>query len=361
MALTIGGAPVVTITDSDPLAEGPTILSADILPGRGMMLLQARARLASGDVTDLLFAPPAEQASAELNGGPDDFAGNKAFAYGGAILVPFANRIRGRALDGSREIEAEVGGKRVRLPRNWGGRAEGAEQYAMHGLILDRSVPFEQPGPDRLQGRLAAGDFDGRWPGQTELSFEWRLAAGELTLRIEARNRGDAPLPMGIGWHPYFALPSGQRAQGRMRLAAARRTEVADYDAVLPTGRLLANAGSDYDFSAPDGAALGDLYLDDCFVDLQRERGEVVVEVLDPAADLAVRVASPSPAVQAVQVYAPPDKAFVVVEPQFNVADPFGKAWSKEFDTGMARIAPGEAVAYEARVSVSTVGNRLRI
>jgi aldose 1-epimerase len=129
---------------------------------------------------------------------------------------------------------------------------------------------------------------------------------------------------------------------------------VGDYDAVLPTGRLLPTAGTPYDFTV--ATRLGDLYLDDCFVDLPREDGEVVVELLDPKAAVGLRIASPSPAVKAVQVYAPLDKAFVAVEPQFNVADPFGTAWPEGFDTGMVRLRPGEKTNYEARVSAFALG-----
>jgi aldose 1-epimerase len=342
---------VATLKASDAPATGPAFLEATVVPARGMMLLQARLRLPSGDIVDALHTPA--DALAQLDGGPEDFAGNRAFAFGGAILAPYANRIRGRPLAGAREIETEVDGRTVRLPRNWGGKAPGAEQYAMHGLILDVPVAADQPTPDRLRGRLEAGDFGGRWPGSAALSFEWALEAGALVLRMEARNTGDESLPIGLGWHPYFALPSGERRQARLRLRAGKRMETNNYDEVLPTGRLLNVAATRFDFRA--GAALGDLYLDDCFTDLAREDGQAVVEVVDPAARVGLRIASPSPAVRAVQVYAPPDEAFVVVEPQFNLADPYGAQWGGA-KTGMARLPPGATIAYEVRVAAFAVG-----
>jgi galactose mutarotase-like enzyme len=348
--LRFGGQPLLTLTAQDAPAEGPAFLEASVLPGRGMMLLQARLRLPDGRVVDALAAPAPEDAAREF-GGEEDFAGNRSFAFGGALLAPFANRIRGTALEGSREIEATVDGRSVRLPRNWGGKADGAEQYAMHGLILEATVPFAQPSPDRVQGRLNAGDFDGRWPSRAELSFEWRLTAGALVLKVVARNVGRDILPLGLGWHPYFALPSGKRSQARLRLPAAHRAEVNDYDEVLPTGVLSDVTGTTFDFNAAGGAPLGDLYLDDCFTDLGRENGEAVVEIFDPAAKLGLRIASPTPQVKAVQVYAPPDKAFVVVEPQFNLADPYSAVWPQGTDTGMATLKPGEELPYEVRVS----------
>ena len=52
-----------------------------------------------------------------------------------------------------------------------------------------------------------------------------------------------------------------------------------------------------------------------------------------------------SPAVKAIQVYAPTDQAFVVVEPQFNLADPYGAGWPPGLDTGMARVTPAGRIA----------------
>lgn len=351
--LQIGGAPVVTLRAQDLPADGPAFTEAQVLPGRGMMLLQARLRMPDGRVFDALFAPEPEEAARELSGGPDDFAGNRAFAFGGCLLAPYANRIRGRAVDGAREIETEVDGRTVRLPRNWGGKAPGAEQYAMHGLILDAHAPF-QAGADTVSGHLDAGDFGGRWPGRLQFDIAWTLRGGALLLSVTARNAGAEPLPLGLGWHPYFRLPSGDRRQVRLRLPAALRCENNDYDEVLPTGRLLPVAGTPYDFNA--GQALGDLYLDDCFTDLVREDGRTVVEVLDPAAGIGLRIASPTPEVKAVQVYAPPDKPFVVVEPQFNLAEPFSDIWPPGVDTGMARLAPGAELAYEVRLEAFALG-----
>jgi galactose mutarotase-like enzyme len=179
-----------------------------------------------------------------------------------------------------------------------------------------------------------------------------RSAGAEVT----ARNVGSDAAPLGLGFHPYFNLPSGERRQARLRLPARLRAEVDDYDQVLPTGVLSEVAGGPFDFNGESGAPLAGTYLDDCFTDLAREDGEVVVEVLDPAAGVGLRITSPTPQVKAVQVYAPPDKAFVVVEPQFNLADPFSPVWPVGVDTGVAVLKPGEELPYEVRVAAFALG-----
>ena len=348
--LSINGCPVVTLQAD---GDGPGVVRADIAPGRGMLLLQARGRMEGVGEFDILHAPPPAEAARLLNAGaPDDFAGNLAFSFGGAILLPFANRIRGRNLSGSREIETEVGGRTVRLPRNWGGKASGAEQYAMHGLILDTAPDdLHQPGPDRLRARLALGDFGGRWPSQTFADVEWALEGRGLRLTVDVKNVGDDLLPMGVGWHPYFALKSGDRRQARLRLPAHRRLLVSNYDEVLPTGETAPVGGTPYDFTSAQGAALDDLYLDDCFVDLSPASGRLTADVLDPAGGYGVRVTADAPPVRAVQVYAPPDKAFVVLEPQLNWPDPFGAEWAGA-ETGMAMLQRGESLTFGATLEL---------
>ena len=64
----------------------------------------------------------------------------------------------------------------------------------------------------------------------------------------------------------------------------------------------------------------------------------------------------PSPQISAIQTYAPPDRAFVVIEPQFNWANPYGGEWGSGRDTGMALLQPGEAVEYCVRLKLFTPG-----
>jgi aldose 1-epimerase len=354
----IGGSPVVTLQRPAPSDPGkPSFLNAQILPGRGMTTLQVTAHLPTHGEFELLTSPPLDEARRLLEGGFGGFLGNASYLIGGAVLLPFANRIRGELSSDRKTVRTRIGDRSVDLPANWGGRRPGAEQYAMHGLILasrmdemSRETTEER---DVLRGSLQAGDFGGSWVSSAALEFENILTSDSFTLRVKATNVGDEPLPMGIGWHPYFNLPRGRRDQARLHLPARGRTLVNDYDEVLPTGEVEPVAGTPYDFSAPGGRPLGDLFLDDCFVDLDPSAGEVVAEIMDPAGSFGLRVAAVSPPVHAIQVYAPPDKGFVVIEPQFNRADPFGAQWGGA-DTGMVILKPGESVIYSARLELFT-------
>lgn len=354
----ISGAPVITLERPAPAdPERPVFLEAHVLPGRGLMTLQIRAQIPGRGATDLLAAPPLERAREILDGESRDYKGNPSYFFGAAILLPYANRIRGTLAPDGRTIEAAILGRTVRLPANAGGRKPGAERVAMHGLLLASRVEDLRrettDAQDAVRASFQAGDFEGHWLSSTEVSFEIALRSESFTLSVTARNVGGEPLPMAIGWHPYFALPSGRRSQARLHVPARRRLLVHDYDEVIPTGEVAPVAGTPYDYSAPGGRALGDLFLDDCFVDLDRTaEGEVVAEILDPEAGYGMRAVTDAPHLRAVQVYAPQDVGFVAVEPQFNWIDPFGAEWGPEVDTGMAILAPGESTVYKVRLEL---------
>jgi len=354
----ISGAPVITLERPGPEdSSRPAFLSAQVLPGRGMMTLQLRAHLPGRGATDLIAAPSLERAREILDDEAGEFPGNPSYFFGGAVLLPFANRIRGTLAPDGKTIETSILGKTVRLPANAGGRKPGAERYAMHGLLLAsrvedvrRETMEEQ---DALRATFQAGDFERHWVSSTEVSFEVVLRSESFTFTVTARNVGTEVLPMAIGWHPYFALPSGRRGQARLHVPAQRRLLVHDYDEVIPTGEVAPVAGTPYDFSMPGGRALGDLFLDECFVDLERsDEGLVVAEIVDPEARYGVRAVTDAPDLRAVQVFAPQDIGFIALEPQYNWIDPFGAEWGAGEDTGMALLQPGAATRYSVRLEL---------
>jgi galactose mutarotase-like enzyme len=354
----ISGAPVVTLERPEPTDPGrPAFTSAEILPGRGMMTLQIQAHLPGRGETDLLAAPPLEGAREILDGYVGNFPGNPSYSFGAPVLLPFANRIRGTLAPNGLAIETTILGRTVRLPANAGGRKPNAERYAMHGLLLAarpddlrRETTNEQ---DCVRATFQAGDFGGHWLSATEVACEIALRSEAFVLSITARNVGDEPLPLGIGWHPYFRLPSGRREQARLHVPARARLRVIDYDEVIPTGEIEPVAGTPYDFSVPGGRPLGDLALDDCFVDLAAPAGSPVVsEIFDPEAAYGLRVTAAAPHLRAVQVYAPPTSGVVALEPQLNWIDPFGPQWGPDVDTGMAVLQPGDSETFSVRLEL---------
>jgi hypothetical protein len=49
---------------------------------------------------------------------------------------------------------------------------------------------------------------------------------------------------------------------------------------------------------------------------------------------------------------APLNGNFVAIAPQFNYDDPFGREWSKEADTGMVVLQPGQSTQWKVRLEL---------
>jgi galactose mutarotase-like enzyme len=357
--VTIGGEPVLTLHAPQlGKPDQPSFTSAVLLPGRGMSILQLKANIPSKGEVDVLTAPSVDEAK-ELLDNKDDAYGNKLFSVGGAFLVPYANRIRGQASADGTTLATTIAGKPITLPANWPGKSAGAEKVAMHGMMLKsqfQSVSQRMAGgASTASAVFHAGNFDGHWPSKTDITTQVSLRSGALGLTITAKNVGNEPLPIGIGWHPYFAIPSGDRKQAKLHLPADKRAVMNNYDDVFPTGQVVSvkDDNGKYDFTSPGGKTLNDMFLDDNFQDLQRAGGNAVSEIIDPASNYGIRIVSESPEIKSIQVYSPPDKTFVALEPQFNLPDPYGSEW-KGANTGMVVLQPGQSVSWRVKLQLFT-------
>src|SRR5947209_5696089 len=100
LPIRVHGEPVVSLRTSampgDP--EQPAIVGVEILPGHGMNTYQIQGYLPGRGVIPLLASPP-------LPPSGDYRLDQLPFFLGGALLVPFANRIRGEAREGGNTIE----------------------------------------------------------------------------------------------------------------------------------------------------------------------------------------------------------------------------------------------------------------
>ena len=359
-AISIGGEPVVVL--QRPRSSGqskPQFLETTVLPGRGMAVLQIKAFVPGKGEINLLNSPALAEAEQMLDKGDDQF-GNQVFKFGGAILLPFANRIRGKVSADGKTITATVAGKTVTLPANWSGNNPGAEKHAIHGLMLNSKFVsvFSDNGPQKstVTASLHAGNFGGHWLSESYVSVEVTLKNEEFDMLVIVRNEGHAPLPMGIGWHPYFVLPSGDRQQVRLHLPSETRAIMNNYDDSFVTGKRVSVRNTPYDFSVPGGRALGTQYLDDNFSDLIcGADGSTVSEIIDPAGKYGLRLTTFAPSIKSIQVYAPPNKNFVAIEPQFNLPDPYSKEWGNT-DTGMVLLQPGQSVYWRVRLALFTPG-----
>jgi len=347
-----GGADALVL-DRSQIEGGkvPEFLSATVLPGRGMNVLQITAFIPKKGRVNLLASPSLEEAAKAMNGAGTDAEGGASLMMGGAIEAPWAGNLFGTpSADG---LETTWNGVRLHLPA----AQHDGTAVATGGLLLDSngSSPKTNIMPDggEAEAIYDPGDFDGRWPSKMRVRTVVQMSSRDVEMRVTATNTGDTSQPVGLGWHPRFAV-LGDRQKMTLHLPSVMREEIRDRALGVPTGRLLPVDGTEYDFSSSKGKPLGTLSLNDTFVHLRQaplDNGPVA-ELIDPVNDYGLRITMLSSSIKAIHVEAPEDKDFVVLAPKFNNDDPFGHEWAKAEDTGMVTLKPGESVQLRIRLEI---------
>ncbi len=344
----VGGADVLTLVRK-PTSNGSKLefLSVTLFPGRGMNVFQITGNVPGHGVTELLKSPSVAEASKVLNGTGDDAYGNLNHSFGAAFLIPFSSRISGTISADGKTVTTSWRGKPIVLPNDFMGK------YAVHGLVNelkaeDLHVTNTADG-QTVTGVIHAGSFGGHWLSETDLHFVIALTGAAVDVSVTAKNVGKESEPMAMGWHPYLAIPSGDRTQALVHVPAATIARLDDKDG-LTTGDLDPVAGTSKDFSAAEGRVL-DESMNNNFSHLTQTRGVVDAWLADPKWGYGIRVAGLSPQIHTVHLYSPKDGGFAAIEEQFNFQDPFGKEW-KGMDTGMVALEPGESVTWRVRLEL---------
>jgi aldose 1-epimerase len=200
-------------------------------------------------------------------------------SYGAFWMLPWANR-----LDGGR-----IAGHAMPINR-------AAEATAIHGLTRDLPWEVVSAAPDDavLQQRLTFAPFD--YTARLAVSFD----ADGLVMEMELRHEGAAPVPYGMGWHPWFT----RSAASSLHLKSTQR---ASHDA----------RGLPQNFTPRTGIAAdeaGLIGLDNFFAGW-----DGVARLATPAGIITLTATGDFAA--GVQVYAPPTQPVICVEPVSHMPD----------------------------------------
>ena len=141
--------------------------------------------------------------------------------HGCFVMAPYAGRLgRGRLVHQGRSYALPVD----------------APPHAIHGHVFD--VPWSVDGPGVLTARLGAP-----WPFAGTVRQELRLTPDGLDARLVLR--ADEPMPVTLGWHPWFARQLGRG--GPLTLQVDPVAQYALDQQGLPTGELVTPTGGPYD------------------------------------------------------------------------------------------------------------------
>jgi len=242
------------------------------------------------------------------------------FFWGAYPMAPWCNR----APAGSQTIA----GRDVRLRPNF------PDGSAIHGLVHD--APWTL-GEDGVLSIRAGGDGE-PWPWAFEVSLVPSVEGDVLSLGYRLANRSEAPMPAGLGLHPWFRRPL------RVKVAAERvyRTNTASPPEPEPT-------------TGPFD--LGDLAeppagLDGTWVGLSPH----VIRLDWPDLDLAATLEISSGVEPLVAMASPATIDAIAIEPQTHGPNPFRRLADGEPDAPTL-LDPGGELRLDLRLNVERARN----
>jgi len=137
-----------------------------------------------------------------------------------------------------------------------------------------------------------------QWPFAHTVELTYRLKNGELEVHTQIANASAEPMPVAIGFHPYFQLTDSPRSAWTLALGAKTHWLLAPNK--VPTGETESSAVL---FPDRRSAVLDDYDLDDVFSDLERDaNGRATMSVMGKSQRLDVAL---GPNFRSVVVWAP--------------------------------------------------------
>lgn len=276
----------------------------------------------------------------------DDYRAHPSLA-GIPILGPWANRLDEQAFyaNGKKYIfNMSLGNIRGSIP--------------IHGF-LSQATAWEvtELKADRTSARLTCRlefyrhpDWMAQFPFAHTIEITHTLRGGVLEVHTRLTNMSVDPMPVAIGFHPYFRLTDSPREE--WKIAVGARSHYLLQPNKIPTGETEPITRR---FRDPDSVALKDEDLDDVFGNLERDgHGRATFSVVGKHQRLYVQF---GPRFEAAVVFSPDpakmppraadrspqpqqDPNFICFEPMASITDAMNLFHAGKF-SGLQSIAPG--------------------
>lgn len=245
------------------------------------------------------------------------------------FLAPWANRVDQDAF--------WANGKKYLLNPELGNLRRDPNGKPIHGLLaFSPEWKILAVEADARQARLTSRlefwrypDMMAQFPFAHAIEMTYRLREGVLEVETAIENLSIAPMPVAVGYHPYFQVPGVPRDSWKAHVAA--REHVTLSSDLIPTGERSP-------VTLADPHPLAGSQLDDVFTGLVRGadgRAEFWVE----GGDARVTV-SYGPLYKVAVVYAPPGRDFICFEPMAGLTNAFNLAQAGKYDE-LQSVPPG--------------------
>ncbi len=245
------------------------------------------------------------------------------------LLWPWANRLDGEAF--------WANGRQYRLNPGLGNLRRDQAGLPIHGVLYFSDawqVSSVSAGRDSAQAvsRLEfwrKPDLMAQFPFAHTLTMTHRLSGGVLEVELRIENHAQEPMPVAVGFHPFFRIHDSPRAEWRLHIPARTQYEL---DArMIPTGKTLPAAYA-------DPQPIGSLTMDDELTDLIRgPDGRAAFWVAGKHERITVEF---GPRYTVATVFTPPGKEAVCIEPMAAITNAFNLAHRGIYKE-MQSIPPG--------------------
>jgi aldose 1-epimerase len=246
------------------------------------------------------------------------------------LLAPFANRLDETAFYANGQkynFDMELGNVRGPIPIH--GFLSDAKQWRLVEARADTQSAWVTTMLDFSRNPKWMQQF----PFAHTITMTYRLHDGALEVQTLIHNVSGEPMPVAIGFHPYFQLTDSPRDEWTLSLDARSRWRLAPN--LIPTGE---TEPIEQIYGDPRAIALKDRALDDVFGDLTRDKdGRATMSVRGKAQQIDVVL---GPNYRAAVVYSPKASAFVALEPMAGITNSMNLA-HKGLYKELQNIPPG--------------------
>ena len=228
------------------------------------------------------------------------------------FLAPWANRLSEQSFwANGKKYTFNMGLGNVRGP------------VPIHGLLANSALwEVTEVAADRKSAHVTSRlqfwkhpELMAQWPFAHEYEMTYRLAEGELEVKVTVKNLSTESMPIALGFHPYYRIPDVPRDRWVASIPARK--------IALTDSRLVAT-GEFKPFDLPNPTPLLDHPLDTGFADLEHDalgrahfsieaEGKKVETIFGPKYPVAVVYSPPAPAGQTVD--------FICFEPMTGITN----------------------------------------
>jgi|HigsolmetaAR201D_1030396.scaffolds.fasta_scaffold03542_7 Galactose mutarotase and related enzymes len=260
---------------------------------------------------------------------------------GNPFLAPWANRLDQDAF--------YANGQKYFLNPDLGNLRRDGNGKPIHGLLVFApewrvtNLRSSDNGAE-VTSRLdftAVPQYMAQFPFAHSIEMTYRLSRGALEVETVIHNQSSQPMPLAIGFHPYYQINDAPRDEWTVGISA--RDHVVLSNLLIPTGERKP-------VSLPNPLSLANTQLDDVFTNLIRDdQGNAEFWVKGRQEKISVVF---GPKYQVAVIYAPKGRNFICFEPMTGLTNAFNLAHAGLYKE-LQQIAPGATWRESFQVRVS--------